>query len=71
MAKNDDKIEEIINNRVDSVLDKRELKWRRFTCKTSMTAAFLVIGTVGKWIMDHSDRAFGAMHFLIYGDLPK
>lgn len=71
MAKKDDEIEEIIIKRVDSVLDKRELKWRRFTCKTSMTAAFLVLGTVGKWVMDHSERAFSAMYVLIYGDLPK
>ena len=70
-SKQDEKIEDMVNSRIDSVLDKRELKWRRITCKTSMVVAGGILATIGQWIMENSQRAFAAMHVLIYGDMPK
>lgn len=71
MSKQEDKIKEILHDELQTLELKAFVKWNRKICATAVTALLAIGTTVGNWVMNHSDRAYNAMHVLVFGEMPK
>lgn len=71
MARQDEKIKEAVHDEIETIQLKTFVKWNRKVCGTAVTALLAVGSIIGNWIMNHSDRAYAAMHVLVFGELPK
>lgn len=70
MSKSDD-MRDAVRKEVEVIELKTFVKWNRKVCTTAVTAVFSVGAMIGNWLMNHSERAYAAMHVLVFGEMPK